>query len=49
MTLTATQTGSGWDVDETTGGSRDGTHASGPLHAGVAAVMKSRLPALCGF
>ena len=31
------------------GGTRDGTHASGPLHAGVAAVMKVRLPILCGF
>ena len=31
------------------GGSRDGTHPSGPLYAGVAAVMKGQLPALCGF
>lgn len=31
------------------GGSRDGTHASGPIYAGVAAVMAPQLPALCGF
>ena len=31
------------------GGSRDGTHPSGPLYAGVASVMKGQLPALCGF
>lgn len=31
------------------GGSRDGTHPSGPLYAGVAAVMKGHLPALVGF
>lgn len=31
------------------GGSRDGTHASGPIYAGIAAVMAPQLPALCGF
>ena len=30
-------------------GSRDGTHPSGPLYAGVASVLKGQLPALCGF
>ena len=89
MTLTSTQTGAGWDVDEDRGGamfstqalntasavaviggqaaytlvtdklfpangtansgSRDGTHPSGPLYAGVASVLKGQLPALCGF
>ena len=31
------------------GGSRDGTHPSGPLYAGVASVMKGQLEGLCGF
>lgn len=31
------------------GGSRDGTHPSGPLYAGVASVMKGQLYGLCGF
>lgn len=36
-------------ADAGIGGTRDGTHLSGPLHAGIAAVMKGRLPPLCGF
>jgi hypothetical protein len=31
------------------GGTRDGTHISGPLHAGIAAVLAPQLPMLCGF
>jgi hypothetical protein len=31
------------------GGTRDGTHISGPLHAGIASVLAPQLPALCGF